>query len=124
MLTSEQFRDWCIKLNLSEQAQKQIQQIRSSPPSRRVQSRAGNVSGRYPSQKMGVTIQFESHHYELAGIYSMEYDGEVLEYYDQPPTIKLNYQSASGRFLEVRHTPDYFVIRREKAGWIDLENIT
>jgi putative transposase len=117
MLTSEQFRDWCIKLNLSEQAQQQIQQIRSSPPSRRVQSRAGNVSGRYPSQKMGVTIQFESHHHELAGIYSMEYDSEVLEYYDQPPTIKLNYESASGRQLGVRHTPDYFVIRREKAGW-------
>jgi hypothetical protein len=30
---------------------------------------------------MGVTIQFESHHHELAGIYSMEYDTEVLEYY-------------------------------------------
>ena len=117
MLTSEQFRDWCIKLNLSEQATILIQQIRSSPPSRRVQSRRGNVSGRYPSQKMGVTIQFESHHHELAGIYLMEYDSEVLEYYDQPPTIKLNYESASGRQLGVRHTPDYFVIRREKAGW-------
>ncbi|MDJ0595054.1 MAG: TnsA endonuclease N-terminal domain-containing protein [Pleurocapsa sp. MO_226.B13] len=68
-------------------------------------------------QKMGVTIQFESHHHELAGIYLMEYDSEVLEYYDQPPTIKLNYESASGRQLGVRHTPDYFVIRREKAGW-------
>ena len=75
-------------------------------------------------QKMGVTIQFESHHHELAGIYSMEYDSEVLEYYDQPPTIKLNYESASGRQLGVRHTPDYFVIRRKQAGWIELENIT
>ncbi len=100
-----------------EQAEQEIQQIRSSQPSRRVQSRVGNVSGRYPSQKMGVTIQFESHHHELAGIYSMEYDSEVLEYYDQPPTIKLNYESASGRHLGVWHTPDYFVIRREKAGW-------
>ena len=117
MLTSEQFHDWCIKLNLSEQAEKQIQQIRSLPPSRRVQSRVGNVSGRYPSQKMGVTIQFESHHHELAGIYSMEYDSEVLEYYDQPPRIKLNYESASGRHLGVWHTPDFFVIHREQAGW-------
>ncbi len=100
-----------------EQAEKQIQQIRSSPPSRRVQSRVGNVSGRYPSQKMGVTIQFESHHHELAGIYSMEYDSEVLEYYDQPPRIKLNYESASGRHLGVWHTPDFFVIHREQAGW-------
>ncbi len=53
MLTSEQFRDWCIKLNLSEQATILIQQIRSSPPSRRVQSRRGNVSGRYQASKNG-----------------------------------------------------------------------
>ncbi len=52
MLTSEKFCDWCIKLNLNEQAIQEILQIRSSPPSRRVQSRRGNVSGRYPSQKM------------------------------------------------------------------------
>ena len=117
MLTSEQFRDWCLKLNLSEQATILIEQIRSSPPSRRVQSRRGNVSGRYPSQKMGVTIQFESHHHELAGIYSMEYDSEVLEYYDQPPALTLSYESVSGRGVGVRHTPDFFVIRRENAGW-------
>ena len=117
MLTSSQFRDWCINLNLSESATEQIQQIRSSPPSRRVQSRRGNVSGRYPSRKMGVTIQFESHHHELAGIYSMEYDSEVLEYYDQPPAIKLNYESASGRGVGVQHTPDFFVIRQDCAGW-------
>ena len=117
MLTSEKFCDWCIKLNLNEQAIQEILQIRSSPPSRRVQSRRGNVSGRYPSQKMGVTIQFESHHHELAGIYSMEYDSEVLEYYDQPPTIKLNYESASGRQVGVKHTPDFFEIGRKLAGW-------
>ena len=117
MLTSEEFRDWCIKLDLNEQTIQEISQIRSSPPSRRVQSRRGNVSGRYPSQKMGMTIQFESHHHELAGIYAMEYDSEVLEYYDQPPSIKLNYESASGRQVGVKHTPDFFEIGRKLAGW-------
>ena len=38
---------------------------------------------------MGVTIQFESHKNELARIRELEYDPEVLEYYDQPPSIKL-----------------------------------
>lgn len=38
----------------SEQStREQIQQIRSSPPSRRVQSRRGNVSGRYQASKNG-----------------------------------------------------------------------
>ena len=115
MLTSEEFRDWCIELDLNEQTIQEISQIRSSPPSRRVQSPRGNVSGRYPSQKMGMTIQFESHHHELAGIYAMEYDSEVLEYYDQPPSIKLNYESASGHQVGVKHTPDFFEIGRRSA---------
>jgi hypothetical protein len=57
----DQFLYWLRKLNLSERAENLIQQIRSSNPARLVQSGRGNVSGRYPSRKMGVTIQFESH---------------------------------------------------------------
>lgn len=66
---------------------------------------------------MGVTIQFESHRVELAGIYEMEYDPTVIEYYDQPPPIKLVYASATGRKMGVLHTPDFFVIRDREAGW-------
>jgi putative transposase len=40
-----------------------------------------------------VTIQFESHWVELAGIYEMEHDAAVLEFFDQPPPIKLEYES-------------------------------
>jgi transposase InsO family protein/transposase len=94
-----------------------IADIRAAPPTRRVRSRSGNVSGRYPSGKMGLTIQFESHTVELAGIYQMEYDSEVLEYYDQPPSIKLNYKSKNERNVGVWHTPDFFVLRQNEAGW-------
>jgi hypothetical protein len=66
---------------------------------------------------MGVTIQFESHRVELPFVYEMEHDPEVLEYYDQPPSIPLAYPSANGRRLSVTHTPDYFVLRRDSAGW-------
>src|SRR3972149_1778839 len=62
------------KFNLSKQAQQVIDEIRSSPPVRRVRSAAGNVSVRYPSRKMGVIIQAESHRNELAGIYEEGYD--------------------------------------------------
>lgn len=117
MLDGEQFVQWCRQLGYSEPTRKYIEQIRSSPPSRRVRSAVGNVSGRYPSRKMGVTIQFESHRNELAGIYEMEYDSDVLEYYDQPPAIKLCYQASSGRTVGVLHTPDFFVLRQSEAGW-------
>jgi hypothetical protein len=66
---------------------------------------------------MGVTIQFESHRVELAAVYEFEHDPGCLEYYDQPPSFKLNYEGNGGRRIGIFHTPDYFVIRQESAGW-------
>src|SRR2546426_2435822 len=117
MLSSDGLMSWFERVDIPEQTRRIIEHIRSSGPSRRVAGGRQNVSGRYPSRKMGVTIQFESHRVELAGIYEMEHDGNVLEYYDQPPSICLRYLSAKGRQLVVMHTPDYFVIRQDEAGW-------
>jgi putative transposase len=117
MLTDDEWLQLCQTLGLSLQARAAVEAIRSSPPSRRVRSAAGNVTVRYPSRKMKVTIQAESHRNELAGIYEKEHDPETLEYYDQPPAIKLVYPARNGRRVGVLHTPDYFVIRRDSAGW-------
>jgi putative transposase len=117
VLSDEEWLQLCQRLGLSKQARGIIEEIRTSPPSRRVRSVAGNVSVRYPSRKMGVTIQAESHRNELAGIYEKEHDPHTLEYYDQPPPIKLVYPAKSGRRVGVLHTPDYFVIRTGSAGW-------
>lgn len=117
MLTQDQFSQYCDHLGLSESARAALQAIRSSPPTRRVRSSAKNVAARYPSRKMGVVIQAESHRNELAFVYEMEYDDEVLEYYDQPPAIKLEYQAKNGRHVGVLHTPDFFVLRTDTAGW-------
>jgi len=117
MLNESELHQLYQKLNLSKQAQQVIDGIRSSPPARRVRSAAGNVSVRYPSQKMGVIIQAESHRNELAGIYEKEYDSGILEYYDQPSRIKLTYEAKNGRRVGIWHTPDYFVIRSDSIGW-------
>ena len=66
-LTDEEFRVWCQSNQIEPQTEASIQRIRESEPSRKVQSRASNVSGRYPSVKMGCSIQFESQHVELWG---------------------------------------------------------
>jgi hypothetical protein len=71
---------------------------------------------------MGVTIQFESHRNELAFINIYEDDDDVLEYYDQPSTIKLTYEAANGRRLGVLHTPDFFIIRTGSAGWEECKS--
>ena len=65
MLSDKEFLFWCRKLGLSQEAQEVVTKIRSARPTRRVGGGRENVSGRYPSRKMGLTIQFESHRVEL-----------------------------------------------------------
>jgi len=117
VLGNEDLLAWFEQLRLPESSRSLICQIRSSDPARRVGGGHYNVSGRYPSRKMGLSIQFESHRVELAAIYEFEHDPRVLEYWDQPPSFKLEYKSAQGKRIVVLHTPDYFVIRTGGAGW-------
>jgi len=65
---------------------------------------------------MGCSIQFESQN-ELWGIYTMERDDDVLEFYDQPTRIQLHYHARSGHKTSPWHTPDFLVIRRDGAGF-------
>ena len=117
MLTDDTFHVWCLRNSITPETEAYIQRIRSSQPVRKVRNRASNVSGRYPSVKMDRSIQFESYHVELWGIYLMERDDDVLEYYDQPTRIQLQYRARSGRKTTQWHTPDFFVIRQHTAGF-------
>src|SRR5213080_589864 len=113
MLTPSEFESWCRELQLSPAAREMIAAIRRSRPARRVTSRAGNVSGTYPSRKMGVTIQFESHKVELWAILVMDHDPEVLEFFDQPDSFKLRYPGTSGKKMQgYYYTPDFLVLRK------------
>lgn len=118
MLSAEEFTSWCRKLELFEPTRKLVERIRESEPSRAVSGRFRNVIGAYPSRKMGRTIHFESHKVELPGIYLKEHNRTVLEYYDQPPQIKLAYKSGKNeRAIAIYHTPDFFVLYKDRAGW-------
>ncbi|MFE4129283.1 Mu transposase C-terminal domain-containing protein [Peribacillus sp. YIM B13482] len=117
MMTEIELEDWFIKNDIPMHTKELINEIRLSEPYRKVQSGRGNVSGTYPSRKMGVTIQFESHTVELPAIYEMEYNSSVIEYYDQPKPVYMEYLSESGRKISVNSTPDFFVIKEDEAGW-------
>lgn len=116
-MTPETFHTWSQHLRLSSETESLVASIRSSPPIRRVGGRTGNITGRYPSPKMGVSIQFESDRVEFWAIYDMERDEDVLEFYDQSSRIPLSYRAKSGSRTTQWHTPDFFVLRRESAGW-------
>ncbi len=117
MLGDVEVRELCRRLGCSSDAPTVVAAIQAAPPARRVESRAGNVSVRYPSRKMGVVIQAESHRNELAAVYAMEHDPQVLAFYDQPPPLKLTYLAPSGRRVGVLHTPDFFVLRVDSICW-------
>jgi putative transposase len=117
MFENDALANWLERNKFSELAQKKIELIRNSEPSRHVQSGRSNVSGRYPSRKMGRTIQFESHRNELAAIFEYEHDKTICEFYDQPSKIKLEYDGPNGKRISILHTPDFFVLRDNAAGW-------
>jgi putative transposase len=64
VMTPEEFHPWSHHLQFSKETDALITAIGSSPPVRRVRGRTNNVTGRYPSPKMGRSIQFESQHVE------------------------------------------------------------
>ena len=70
---------------------------------------------------MGQTMQAESHTVELPFVYAAERDSDVLEYWDQPGRIRLVYRSKAGRRVVTGHTPDYFELRRDSAGWVECK---
>ena len=117
MLNTQEFDEWCRRLNLPEVARNVISQIRSTEPVRQVKGNSGNVSGNYCSQKMAKTLQFESHKVELPGIEEYEYSEDVLEFYDQPYRLTLKFQTKKERVVTVTHVPDFFVIRQQSAGF-------
>jgi len=117
MMDKLEFSLWCDRLPFSQTTRRVIEGIRSSEPVRNRQSRVGNWTGRYTSDKMGRTIQFESRTEEFLAVVSYEHDDEVLEFYDQPSKIEMRYAAKSGRPVVFWHTPDFFVLRVDGAGW-------
>lgn len=127
MMTSEEYEDWCLRHTLNDSARALADSVRTSEPVRLVQSKIGNIRGRYPSRKMGRTIQFESESCELYGILTFEFDGAdhllgvVREFYDQPLTFKYKHKLRSGRTATVLHTPDFFVFLNWGGAFIEFK---
>jgi putative transposase len=109
---------WFGQNEVKPEAQILIQQIRSAEPAQRPAS-GRTVTGRYPSRKMGVTISFESHRVQLAALYELEHDLDVIEYYDRPPILNIPYETITGQARAALQTPT-FVLRRGCAGWEEV----
>lgn len=114
MLTDEEVEALMETVGVPSEGREIIRKTRSGEPERRVASSriAGNVSGTYPSRKMGRTIQFESHSVERHAIIAKyENDLDCQEYWDQPFLIEsLVYEGKNGRNVRSKYAPDFLVI--------------
>jgi putative transposase len=70
---------------------------------------------------MGCIIKAESHKVEFAFLLQVEHDDDVLEVWDQPPSIQLEYLDRRGRTQRPNHTADYFLFRYNEAGWVECK---
>jgi len=109
------------RLKLSKEAQKLVTEIRDSPPSRTPGAHRGNMPVWYPSKKMQCIIKAESTKVELPFLLTAEHDDDVLEVWDQPPSIPLDYLDKHGHLQRPMHTADYFVFRYRECGWVECK---
>src|SRR5713226_309274 len=109
------------RLKLSKEAYELLTSIRSSPPSRTPGARRGNMPVWYPSKKMQCIIKAESTKVEFPFLLQAEHDDDVLEMWDQPPSIPLEYLDKHGRLQQPMHTADYFVFRYRSCGWVECK---
>jgi hypothetical protein len=105
------------RLGFSQETQDLLTAIRTSLPNRTPGNHYGNMPVWYPSKKMQCIIKAESHKVEFAFLLEAEHDDNVLEIWDQPPAIPLEYQDRRGCLQRPMHTADYFVFSYDSAGW-------
>src|SRR5947209_14428015 len=97
--------------------------IRNSPPSRTPGARRGNMPVWYPSKKMQCIIKAESAKVEFAFLLEAEHSDEVIEFWDPPPPIPLQYHDKRQHLQRPLHTADYFVFRSASAGWEECKPV-
>ena len=109
------------RFNFSRETQELLIHIRSSPPSRTPGARRGNMPVWYPSKKMQCIIKAESAKVEFAFLLQAEHDDAILEVWDQPPPIPLEYQDKHDRWQRPMHTADYIIFGRQECSWIECK---
>ena len=68
-----------------------------------------------PSSKMGTVVNCESRTVEAAYAARLEFDANVVGYYEQPPMVECVRHAKSGAARRVAYYPDFLVLKPEEA---------
>lgn len=123
MLSEIELNTHLHKLGVTPAGVDLIKRVRSSPPVRRVRSSRSNVSGRFASDKMRLTIQAESRNVEYPFILEKEVDPDTFEVWDQPASLKLTYQRPDGKRGGHRTVVDFLTISRTAVDFWECKDL-
>lgn len=111
MLNDEELEAYFSQHKLSEPSREYIRLARAAP-SRLVGTQAHtNVVTWFVSAKTGLTIQAESRTGEYAMALELEYDSDVIEFWDQPEPVSVVRTLSSGKPHPGSYTPEFVVLR-------------
>ena len=113
MLTDMHLESYFESINLPQKGRDFVRRVRGSDPSRSVtEGNLENVSSVIYSEKMGHTIQSESSTGEYPAIYEYEFEPEVLEYWEQLPSVKVTGYNKSGRKTSWKLRADFLLLTK------------
>jgi putative transposase len=109
-----ELREELEQLGTPVAGQMYVWDARKNSPSRKVQSRLGNVISRYTSRKMQRRVATESRKPEFGAAVRYDCDGTTREFYCQPPQVRISVETkkkrSDGSFTMPRvlspYTPD------------------
>lgn len=113
MLSDETFRTYSARLGLAPATIERVAQVRAGAPLAGVSSGRGNVSGRFASHKMGQTVGVDARTTEYLGCIAYDATPEVLEFWEQPLEIRVDYLDPGGKRRAVRTRVDFLVLERD-----------
>jgi hypothetical protein len=113
-ISQSEFDQLVPNLGLTPEGQRYVSNVRSSPPSRLVQSDVlPNCRYRFVSKRMGFSVMAESH-LEYRFILALEYESdELIEYWDQPLPVEIHGITKSERPFRSAYTADILAIYRD-----------
>lgn len=125
MLNQDDYRAVIGGCRLPSAGQAYVEATRNSEPSRLVGGgHIRNTPIRFASQRMGRVIQAESDTVEGAFVRLCEFDDRnVLEFWDQPPSVPLVIINKRGHRQRTTYTPDFLVIRPQGPTVVECKSL-
>lgn len=125
MLNQDDYRAVIGGCRLPSAGQAYVDATRNSEPSRLVGGgNFRNTPIRFASQRMGRVIQAESDTVEGAFVRLCEFDDRnVLEFWDQPPSVPLVIINKRGHRQRTTYTPDFLVIRPQGPTVVECKSL-